>query len=59
MIRPCDAPGCDEPAGLFVRVIPPVPAGLAPVVYLCTADATTYVAALARVWHADAAVTSW
>lgn len=59
MIRPCDAPGCEDPAGLFVRILPPVPADLSPVVYLCVDHASTYVGALWQQWAADAVVTPW
>lgn len=57
MIHPCGAPGCDLPADLFVRMIPPVPAGIAPVAYLCVGHADVFIAALWTQWHTDATVT--
>lgn len=58
MTRPCDVGGCPHAAGLFVRVLPPVPDQLSAAVYLCTLHALIYTGVLWDRFAADVTVTA-
>jgi hypothetical protein len=56
--RPCDVSGCRRGADLFCRVLPPVPADIAPAVYLCVMHADVWTRVLWSEYRADGTVTT-